>query len=374
MIRLKLLPALLIFPVLLCAQITDRDMRQSRNAFAEGIRKGVNNDFADAHELFNKAIRLDSLYSEAYLYRGLARIELELFEAAIDDFRQLIHLEHDLAYQAIYFSGVALLALDRYQEALIRFNEAARLDPGFSSFFHRGKAFFYLERYDEALQDFNVSDRLNPGYPEVHYYRGKTYAKKGQHDKALENLLDAKESFTGNPEFHYFLGSVLQKMNRTDEAAGHLQIAEEAFGKSTYPIISNRDDITGVNDILTPEDDSATDDIDLPIERTAEEKPVKPDIDDLTEGIYDTDLQAVSLRGLGVQMASYAGTHELLEHAARYQRQFGHPAFIEVVKINNRIRYRLILGVFESRDEALILRGRLRDQGFLDSFIIRYSQ
>ncbi len=372
MIRLKLYVALLIVPLLLSVQITDRDIRQSRTAFTQGIRKGVDKDFNAAHELFNRAIELDSLYSEAYLYRGLARLELERFEDAIEDFRQIIHLNRDFSSQANYFSGIAMLSIDRYLDALIHFNEAVRLDPNFSSFFHRGKAFFYLNRYDEALQDFNVSDRLNPGNPEVYYYRAKTYTSKGLYNKALENILIAKDNFTGNPEFHYYYGVILQNLNLFEEAAIHLRIVEEAFGKHIQPIYSEENDLPDDDD-----DDSSgytpdSEEHDLHKQDSAKSPSDKEEIDELNEGMYDLDFQAVLLRGIGVQMASYASTHELLENAVRYQKRFGHPVFIQVATVNNVKRYRLIIGVFESRDEALILRGRLRDQGFIDSFIVRY--
>lgn len=372
MSRLSFFLTLLFAASVLTAQITDRDIRQSRNAFSEGVRKGVENDFAAAHELFNQAITLDSLYSEAYLYRGLARLELERFEEAIDDFRHIIHLDREMAFQANYFSGITLLAMDKYHEALIHLNEAVRLNPDFSSFFHRGKAFFYLDRYEQALKDFNVSDRLNPGFPEVFYYRGKAHASLAMYDQAMEDLLLAKNHYEENPEFHYYLGSVLQQMGRTSEAASHLSIAEKAFGSPLQPLYKKQEDEIITADTSKTKEPLKDSDLKVyersPTVETREEK----GISELAEGLYNVNMNNATPRGLGVQIASYANAEDVLEHAERYQRQFGHPAFIEIVEVNNRIRYRLILGIFDSRDEALLFRGELRDYGFLDSFVIRY--
>ncbi len=372
MIRFKLFLACLFVATIISAQITERDIRQSRSAFAEGVRKGVDNDFAAAHELFNKAIRLDSLNSEAYLYRGLARIELGLFEEAIKDFRRIINLDRDISYQANYFSGIALLAIDRYRDALIHFNEAVRLNPDFSSFFHRGKAFFYLERYEQALQDFDVSDRLSPDLPEAQYYRGKTHAIQGNYDAALENLLFAKDNFSDNPEFHYFYGSVLLQLDRADEAAIHLEIAEKAFGTRQKPLSREMNDT--IYDGLDKEEparptETAIIDPDTPSPTEIHEE---TDLPELLEGFYNVEFQSISPRGLGVQLASYTNMDQLQEKATGYQRQFGHPVIIEIAEVNNQMRYRIIMGIFDSRDEALVLRSRLRDQGFLDSFIVRY--
>ena len=370
MIRSSLFLVLFFIAAILSAQITERDMRQSRSAFSEGIRKGVDSDFAGAHELFDKAIRLDSLYSEAYLYRGLARIELMMFEKALEDFRRIINLDRDISSQANYFSGIALLAIDRYRDALIHFNEAVRLNPDFSSFFHRGKAFFYLERYEQALQDFEISDRLNPDLPEVHYYLGKTNAIQGNYNAALDYLLHAKDSFSDNPEFHYFFGSVLMQLNHAEEATIHLDIAENAFGTRLKPL-ETKDTINDDLDEDTPEQPAEIDitEQDPSIPNDISEEPDHPE---LTKGFYNVELKPFLPRGLGVQLGSYANLGEIKEKAAGYQRQFGHPAVIEVAMVNDQVRYRIIIGIFESREEALVLRSRLRDQGFLDSFIVRY--
>ncbi len=367
--RFKLFVIFLFATSLLNAQITERDIRQSRNAFSEGVRKGVEHDFAAADELFSRAILLDSLYSEAYLYRGLARLELELFEEALDDFRRIVNLDREMAYQANYFSGIALFALDRYLEALNHFNEAVRLNPEFSSFFHRGKAYFYLERYEQALKDFEISNRLDPHFPEVLYYRGKTYARKGLYDKALEDLTHARESFRNNPEFHYYFGSVLQQLHHAEEATMHLNIAEGAFGRPLQPI-KVEEDLKEADDERN-EMDAHTDTESIGEPSPSETSP-KPVISELAKGFYNIDLEAVSPRGLGVQIASYATTEDLIRNATRYQKLYGHPAFIEVAEVNDRIRYRLIIGIFDTRDKALVLRGRLRDEGYLDSFIVRY--
>lgn len=372
MIRFKLFFTCLFFAFFLSAQITERDIRQSREIFTKGVRKGVDNDFTAAHELFNKAIQLDSLNSDAYLYRGLARIELELFEEAIEDFRRIINLDRDMSFQANYFSGIALIAIDRYEDALIHLSEAVRLNPDFSSFFHRGKAFFYLELYEQALQDFDVSDRLNPDLPEVHYYRGKTYANKGNYVAALENLLFAQDSYSSNPEFHYFYGSVLFHLDRKDEATSHLDIAEKFFGTRLKPLTRYRNDTIneGLNKKVTARPIQPVIIDSDPATPTGTIK--KTNLTELPKGFYDINFQPISPRGLGVQLASYTNKDELQEKAASYQRQFGHIAIIEVAEVNDQLRYRVILGVFESRDEALVLRSKLRDRGFLDSFIVRY--
>ncbi len=372
MIRLKIFFVCIFVASLLSAQITERDIRQSRSAFAEGVRKGVDNDFAGAHELFNKAILLDSLYSEAYLYRGLARIELEMFEEAIEDFRRIINLDRDISYQANYFCGIALLAIDRFREALIHFNEAVRLSPGFSSFFHRGKAFFYLENYEQALQDFEVSGRLSPDLPEVQYYIGKTHAMQGDYDAAMENLTLAMDHFSGNPEFHYFYGSVLMQLDRMDEAAIHLDIAEKVFGTRQKPLSHNQNDtMNAVLDDEEPDQQTKTLVFDPDVLPHTEIQG-ESELTELLKGFYDVAFQPVDPRGMGVQVASFTTMDDLQENAAQYQKRFGHPVIIEVAEVNNQLRYRIIIGIFDSRDEALVLRSQLRDQGFLDSFIVRY--
>ncbi len=102
------------------------------------------------------------------------------------------------------------------------------------------------------------------------------------------------------------------------------------------------------------------------------ERMAPADLREFPAGIYDVALNLAQPRGIGVQIASYTRPDQLPGIASGYQKQFGHPVFIEISQENDRRLYKIIVGNFAERDQAVALRSRLRDFGFLDSFLIRY--
>ncbi len=329
-------------------QPTDREIRMAREAFSEGIRKGVANDFSKALEHFNEAIRLDPLHTDAYLYRGLALIELAQYADALTDFETAIRMDGKMAEQANYFIGLAKSSLGQYHEAIHYFSEAIRISPDHYSFFQRGLAYLSVEEYGRALQDFDVALRLNPGFADAYLYRGKARYLTGLFAEALSDLLLAKNTFEDDGELFYFLGQTYVALGQEDEAATYLAKAvtphqparkEEVWEKETEML----------NQRLDP-----------------------PDLRKLEEGYYNVDLQEVRPRGIGIQMVTFTNPDRLAEIASGYQHQFGHPVYIHVSKENRRTLYKISIGNFPEREQAIALRSRLRDHGFLDSFLITY--
>ena len=73
--------------------------------------------------------------------------------------------EDSAAAMAVYEEGKALYDAKRYDEALAKFDEAARLEPGKARWqYNRGLALRKLKRNDEARQAFYESQRLDPEY------------------------------------------------------------------------------------------------------------------------------------------------------------------------------------------------------------------
>ncbi|MDR4987330.1 MAG: tetratricopeptide repeat protein [Bacteroidales bacterium] len=345
------------------AQPASADARQVRQLFTEGVRKGVLNNFSEAESLFTLALDLDSLYAEAYLYRGLARLELAKYPEALEDFLQADDLDHQLHKQSRYLIGLTKTYLGWYDKALPYLDEAVRINPGYASYFQRGRVLYYLEEYHQALRDFDVSLRLKPKLAEVHLYRGKTFYYLGSAEQAVDDLMIAEQTFRDNAVIQYYLSLIFQESGDEQEAADHLKKAEEMLTSvplETEILISN-----GI-----PLD--LADSLKLTVTDAEREVEDTPKLKNLLPGFYDTDLQPYKPRGIGVQLATHTRFRKVQETALDYQYRFGHPVFIEVCEKTGQRLYKIIIGQLNTRDEALILRNNLRNQGFIDSFIVRY--
>ncbi len=330
------------------SQPSDRDIRRARELFSQGVRKGVEGEYHQALISFDEAISLDPYLADAYLYRGLAHIELRQYEKALDDFRTVIGFDHRYADQVHYFTGLAYASKGEYNEAIHHYSEALRISPDYYSFFQRGKAYYATGEFGRALQDFDVALNLNPGFGEVHFFRGRARYQTGLYRDALEDLLYASDHYAKDPALHYYLGHTYQMLGNEDKATEHLSLSE----KPSY---------------------IAGEESDFEQETRMHSERISPrDLAAMDEGFYDTMLEEVSPSGIGIQIASFVNPDQLSGIASGHQQSFGHPVFLHITHEEGRNLYKLIVGEFSNREEALRVRSELRDHGFMDSFLIRY--
>ena len=129
---------------------------------------------------YDEAIRLNPDSAEAYFNRGLTRALLNQDPSAIADYDVAIRLNPDVA--EVYFHRACLkdylapresVMVARHaalRSAITDFDEAIRigLDPSLlpHAYYRRGKVKYNLDRYDAAIIDFDEALRLNPSDPE----------------------------------------------------------------------------------------------------------------------------------------------------------------------------------------------------------------
>ncbi len=437
-ISLILLLFYFFFSHLSSAQPSEEDVNLSRKIFNNGVQYGINEEYAEALEKFNKAIEINPIYAKAFLYRGLAKTELSDYEGAIKDFTITIELDPGYSDQAHYFRGLAKFEKGDYNEAIQDLSIAIRLNPDFISFFQRGKAYFTIKEYGRALQDFDISYRLNPGFKKTYLYRGKSLYYIGQYESAIEGLDSAKQAMPNNPTAFYYSGlariailnsyAAIQDLNRClelspghrdaylaraearkntgnhEEAQNDLEKADEllSLAKTTEPekkptkqkIATETLDIAAFfssDKGTTQTKPSTINDIekDILTEKHVAEPATKKDehfepetspdktiidINELASGFYNKKLTNVVPKGFGVQVASYANTDKLQNLADAYEEQFEKTVFINVSHINGQKIYRIIIGQFENRANAESFRDNLRKSHFSDCFLVVFDR
>ena len=88
--------------------------------------------------------------------------------------------------------GRALLDDQKGDEAIVEFDEAARLDPKYAqAYTDRGLAYARKGDLDRALADYNEVLRLDPKLALAYAGRGNAYAKKGDLDRAFADCKQA---------------------------------------------------------------------------------------------------------------------------------------------------------------------------------------
>ncbi len=80
----------------------------------------------------------------------------------------------------------------RFQDAIIEFDEAIRLDPKHArAYVRRGLAYAILDMYRRAIQDFNEAIKLDPTLSEAYAGRGSALESLREYEKALQDYEEA---------------------------------------------------------------------------------------------------------------------------------------------------------------------------------------
>jgi tetratricopeptide (TPR) repeat protein len=204
------------------------DMALARDHFNLGVKNGIDENFEAAIIEFQKAIELNPLFAEAFLYKGLAEIEMQNYDQAVKDLSITIELDPGFSDQAHYFRGLARYNQNNLETAVDDFTIAIRMNPDFVSFYQRGKANLRLREYNRSLQDFDIALRLNEEFYEAHLYRGISLYYLDRYEAALTDLDIASKNLPENADVQYYLGLVGQAMRSGRPAQPQTPVARVA--------------------------------------------------------------------------------------------------------------------------------------------------
>jgi Tfp pilus assembly protein PilF len=127
--------------------------------------------------------------------------------------------------------GSLLLQQGRYESALEKFEQAAKLSPGNATVYNmKGLCYMRMEQYDQALSAFDEALSLIPSFTDARNNRGATYLAMGQYRMAEVdfNAVLADSTYPHKYEVYYNLAmTYLQR--------GLTAAAKEYFRKATTP-------------------------------------------------------------------------------------------------------------------------------------------
>lgn len=433
MLRFLLLSYLLCSMIAAVAQPPSAEnMAESRVYFNNGVRLGIDEKFSDAIEEFEKAIELNPLYAEAFLYKGLAQLETGDTDEAIRSFTITIEIDPAYSDQAHYFRGVGRYNKEQYVESIEDLSIAIRMNPDFVAFYQRGKANLRLKEYTRSLQDFEIALRLEPDFYDAYLYRGINLYYLEEYEYAIEDLEIAKKRLSKNAKAFYYSGLArtairnsyvaIEDLNRAIELdpsfasayearavarenTGNVQeatrdrvMAREQQQAAPRVVAENSAPAQTVQPTTPPQRSSdinfealfsrstttdKTQDQATSPETTTEQQQALPESDpqaapvqsitSLGSGTYDVTLKTSQPAGFGVQVASYSNTDNLTRLADAYHQKYQKPVFINVSQVNGRTLYKLIIGTFRARAEAEKFRDTIRQSDFPDSFLVVFE-
>ncbi|MDD3063455.1 MAG: tetratricopeptide repeat protein [Massilibacteroides sp.] len=107
--------------------------------------------------------------------------------AALRSFEKALKLD-PLFTDAWIRKGVTLLDMGEYYDAQVCFNEAVKQKPhSFKTRYNRGKCHLQLKNYEEAVRDLMKAVKLKPTHAAVHEYLSEAYAGMGENELAQKH-------------------------------------------------------------------------------------------------------------------------------------------------------------------------------------------
>jgi tetratricopeptide (TPR) repeat protein len=190
---------------LACVQLVWAD--PAKDAFSEGMRLLAEGQHKNAIPEFDKALRLNPRYAEAYTARGITYNEMAQYERAIKDYDAALALDPK-STEAYFNRANSYNDLGQPERALKDYDEALRLDQNyFGAYYNRALVHMTLRQTDAAAdarayiklkgwKEENGRDQ----YMVLFAYFGDRWAKR---DKEARAILDEAASNCDTTKWPY---------------------------------------------------------------------------------------------------------------------------------------------------------------------------
>jgi lipoprotein NlpI len=148
----------------------------------------LNTDQVDkAIEDFDRAIALDPYFRDAFLNRGTALEKTGKFDKAIENFDKAISLSP--SYEVYFNRGITFEKMGRLDKAIADYNEAIALNSSrYEAYLAAARLYGKAGLFDKAIEYFSKYIAINPKHAETYNNRGLSYVFIGQDDRALEDF------------------------------------------------------------------------------------------------------------------------------------------------------------------------------------------
>ncbi|HPC73587.1 MAG TPA: tetratricopeptide repeat protein [Syntrophales bacterium] len=216
---------------LFAATIPSTDSLQafSDSALSRGATLYRSGKYAAAAREFRISISLtpnSSNAPDAVKYLASSYVKLGNVEQAVDEYRAYLKLNPSSSATLVNL-GNLLYAEDRYDEAVVEYEKAVKLDPGVSNRFSLGQAYLQAGEYEKARRLFLKMQTDHPQEAAGYLGLGQAYGKMGRYEKAVEQFERAIRLKPRSYDAYAELGYVYADMGKIDKAMDLVGILDE---------------------------------------------------------------------------------------------------------------------------------------------------
>ena len=195
--------------------------------YAQGLDFFENNRFKDAENIFTRLIKVDSGFTEAYVFRALSKQSLQDFNSALHDFEMAIYSN---PFDTLVYLMKADLETDMqlYEAAIVDYSNAIALNPGDADIYRsRGNLYYFLDQYLLSTLDFQEASKLSPGDASDYFYIGVSKNNIGLYKDALKYLSTAISLVKDDAVIYFQRGIAYQATENIEAACDDWRKAKE---------------------------------------------------------------------------------------------------------------------------------------------------
>ena len=153
-------------------------------------RDGGENNYKKAAESFSKALKLDSEYSQAALYLGLARNALFDNEGAEAAFKKAIALQPDYLAARLGYAGM-LFDIGNMDESVNQLRAVLQRDKDSGEAYYKlSRAYRMKQDFEQAMVAAQKAVQLLPAKAEPHFYLAESLRFKQRWDESKKEYLE----------------------------------------------------------------------------------------------------------------------------------------------------------------------------------------
>ena len=175
-------------------------------------------DWEVANSHYQKALEIDPRFDLAYYNLGWSFLKKSPkdFIKAQNNFETALKINPNYK-EALYGLAMVYGYQDRYEISKLYLTKAKDLDSQFlTAWKWLGVVNNEMNNFDESLLAFGEAIKLNPGDSKLYVRRARLFSKNGQFEQGIEDLRLAAEMDPDNRRIWFYLGDILSRMDKPE--------------------------------------------------------------------------------------------------------------------------------------------------------------
>ncbi len=144
------------------------------------------NKYQEAIDAFNKAIKVDKAFVDAYSNLGYIYASLKDWDKAIQNFRIILKYPNFTAPHYVHNAiGWAYYGKNEFKKSIEELKKAIKLKENYAiAYYNLGLSRMAIENDNEAIKEFKMATKIQPDLFQAHYQLGLIFLKKNMEKEA----------------------------------------------------------------------------------------------------------------------------------------------------------------------------------------------